>query len=328
MVWVLILLLSNSVASLFPSGLYRQKNGQGCFCDLHKTETLIMEANGYPKISIVTPSFNQANFIEETIQSVLNQTYTNFEYIIVDGGSTDGSVEAIKKHEHKLAYWISEQDKGQSDAINKGFRRATGDVLCWVNSDDVLFSSCLEAIADSYVKNAEPDIIHAWGVYIDEKGKITRLMRVPRQSQFFFSKGMWVVPAPTVFFKACSFWKVGGVDVGLHLSMDLDLWVRMVKAGARVEQVPGYFGAFRRHNSSKTSISIKEKGSKRLEDPEIREIFDKALPHFPETRRRRWKIWWRLYQLVNFNYLRSYLECQSVKGRHWKEASRNRIRYG
>lgn len=276
--------------------------------------------DNYPRISIVTPSFNQADFIEETIQSVLNQTYTNFEYIIIDGGSTDGSVEIIKKYQHELVYWASEPDKGQSHAINKGFRRATGDLLCWVNSDDVLFPSCLEIISEHYIKKKSPDIIHAWGVYIDERGKITKLIRVPRQSQSFFARGKWVAHAPSIFFKASAFWRVDALDVGLHLSMDLDLWVKMMRSGARVEQVPGYLGAFRRHTLSKTSISTKSKESRSLENPETRRILDKAFPDSCETQRRHWRaVWWRLFQLVNFNYARSYLETRRVKGKYWKE---------
>jgi len=285
--------------------------------------------NRYPRISVVTPSLNQGSFIEETIQSILNQTYTNFEYIIIDGGSTDGSVNLIKRYEDKLTYWISEPDKGQADAINKGFKRATGEVLCWVNSDDVLFPASLEVIAKCYVKKDEPEIIHAWGVYINHGGKITRLIRVPRQKRFFFFAGIWVVPAPTVFFKASSIWKVGGLDVRLRLSMDLDLWVRMMKARARVEIVHKYLGAFRWHSSSKTSISLKEKGSRKLENPESSKILDEVLPNFPERRRRRWRtVWWRLYQLMNLNYARSYFETQRVKGKHWKDVFGNESHYG
>lgn len=288
-----------------------------------------MRMNEYPRISIVTPSFNQGRFIEETIRSILNQTYTNFEYIIIDGGSTDDSVDLIKRYEDKLSYWISEPDKGQSDAINKGFKRATGEILCWVNSDDVLFPSCLEAIAKCYAKKDKPEIIHAWGVYINDEGKITRLIRVPRQRRFFFFRGMWVAPSPTIFFRASSFWRVGGLDVGLRLSMDLGLWMRMMKAGARLELVPKYLGAFRWHSSSKTSLSLSERGPRKSENPETRKILDEALPNLPERRRRRWRtVWWRLYQLVNLNYVRSYFETQRVKGKHWEEVFSNEPYYG
>lgn len=279
-----------------------------------------MVNRNHPKISIVTPSLNQGDLIEETIQSVLSQTYPNFEYIIVDGGSTDGSVAIIEKYQHELSYWVSEPDKGQSDAINKGFERGTGDLLCWVNSDDVLFPHCLENIAACYIKKNQPDIIHAWGVYIDAAGKITRLMRVPRQSRFFFFKGSWVAPSPTIFFRASLFRKIGGLDTRYRLSMDLDMWVKMMRANAKVALVPKYLGAFRWSSLNKTSVSISGKAVKSQENPETRQILNKALHGFPETRRRCWyTMWWRLYQLVNLNYLRSYLETQRVKHRYWRE---------
>src|SRR5687768_13083798 len=103
-----------------------------------------------PKISIITPSYNQGRFIEETILSVINQNYPNLEYIIIDGGSTDNTVEIIRKYEQHLAYWVSEKDGGQSEAINKGFKKATGDIVCWINSDDFFMPGALSKVADCF----------------------------------------------------------------------------------------------------------------------------------------------------------------------------------
>ncbi|MEZ5010012.1 MAG: glycosyltransferase family 2 protein [Chitinophagales bacterium] len=113
------------------------------------------------KISIITPSYNQAEFLEDTITSVLHQNYPNLQYIIIDGGSSDGSVEIIKKYENQIDYWISEKDSGQTHAINKGFSKVTGDIICWLNSDDIYFDYTLSAVANYF--NENPDIDILWG---------------------------------------------------------------------------------------------------------------------------------------------------------------------
>ena len=135
--------------------------------------------NNLPKISIVTPSYNQGKFLRETIESVLNQDYPNLEYFIVDGGSTDNSVDIIREYEDRIDWWVSEKDKGQSDAINKGFKRASGELLCWVNSDDVLLSDCLSKVAYRYINNGKPELIHTNFLYMDQNGIITRMIRIP-----------------------------------------------------------------------------------------------------------------------------------------------------
>src|SRR5512134_129792 len=125
-----------------------------------------------PKISIVTPSFNQGKYLERTIRSVIEQDYPNLEYIIIDGGSTDESVEIIRKYEKHLAYWVSEPDRGQSHAINKGFDRATGEIFGWLNSDDWYVPGALKAVAEAFAANPEAGAVVGAGEMVDEEGKL------------------------------------------------------------------------------------------------------------------------------------------------------------
>ena len=128
----------------------------------------------YPRISIVTPSFNQGKYIEQTIQSVLSQNYPNLEYIIIDGGSTDGTVEIIKKYEQQLTYWISEPDKGQTDAINKGFAKCTGEIFNWINSDDYYSPNSLHIVAEVFSENPTAKVVCGLenGFYNEQQSKI------------------------------------------------------------------------------------------------------------------------------------------------------------
>ena len=273
--------------------------------------------NNLPKISIVTPSYNQGKFLRETIESVLNQDYPNLEYFIVDGGSTDNSVDIIREYEDRIDWWVSEKDKGQSDAINKGFKRASGELLCWVNSDDVLLPGCLREVAYRYINNRMPDLIHTNFIYMDHDGIITRMIRIPMQTKFFMYRGVWSVSVPSAFFSAHLLRSVGYLNPDYHISMDFDIWMRMIKAGARVCYIPEYLGAFRWHNASKSSSELLSFNN--LNYSEFDRIADVALPGTSKRSRWMWRIIWKIYQLINLNYLRSFLETRRVKKKYWKQ---------
>ncbi len=269
----------------------------------------------YPRITIVTPSFNQGGFLRETIESILNQDYPNLEYIVIDGGSTDGSVDIIRRYEEHLSYWCSEKDRGQSDAIMKGFKRATGELLAWVNSDDVLLSSCLRTIAEYYLREKEPEIVTGNVVYIDYQGRITRYIRLPRQSRFFFFRGIWHASAPAIFFKASLFRKVDGLNLHYNLCMDLDMWMQMMKRGARVVHIPRYLGAYRWHKGAKTVQYLNSKTTS-LSQERV-DILKENIPRFSVSKVLFWRTIYKLYQVSNFNYLIGYLSCRSIKGTEW-----------
>ena len=277
-----------------------------------------------PRITIVTPSYNQDKFLHETIQSVHNQDYPNLEYFIVDGGSKDNSIDIFKKYEDKIDWWVSEKDKGQADAINRGFLRASGEILCWVNSDDILLPNCLHEVAKNYLKNNKPELIHSNCVYINEDGLIIKLIRIPKQTRFFVFRGVWSMPAPAVFFKASFLKKVGYLNMEYHLSMDLDICMRIIKAGGRISYIPKYLGAYRWHATSKTSIDISNRKKKNIENYETKLIYNSTLPGSTESSRKLWKILWKVYRMINLNYLRSFLETTKATGLHWKKVFSNR----
>ena len=205
-------------------------------------------------VSIVTPSFNQSRFIEDTIRSVLSQDYPQMEYILVDGASTDGSVEIIRRYEDQLAWWVSERDQGQTDAINKGFARATGDVLAWLNSDDTYEPGAVSA-AVNYLQ-AHPDVGLVYGDcnYINESGERIGKFKSRQTSYRRIRRGYNHIPQQTMFFRAGLWKQVGPLDPSFHYAMDYDLWTR-ISARSQVQYVPQTWANFRLHNAGKTIVA-------------------------------------------------------------------------
>lgn len=188
----------------------------------------------WPMISIVTPSYNQGRFLEETIRSVLLQGYPNSEYFIIDGGSTDDSVKIIKKYETWITYWVSELDRGQSDALNKGFDLATGDIFGWLNSDDYFVKGALKNLM--LLRADNPDCIAWIGAcqVVDIDGNPTK--KLPPRTGSVKEISVWGKDAwfsqPSCLFDAQAFKKVGKVDANLEYAMDVDLWVRLRQTGS------------------------------------------------------------------------------------------------
>jgi glycosyltransferase involved in cell wall biosynthesis len=215
---------------------------------------MIMDSRSWPLISIVTPSYNHANFIEETIRSVLLQGYPNLEYIIIDGDSSDGSVEIIKKYSPWLAYWVSERDRGQSHAINKGFANARGEVVAWLNSDDVLQEHSLAMIGRYFAQNPTCEFLAGRSEMRDVSGTKTfwRVENLPRSlAQLLeYPLGRYLAQ-PSVFFRRCVLDRVGPLDERLQYAMDLDLWLRMAEH-YQIEILPQTLSWMRIHESAKT----------------------------------------------------------------------------
>ena len=211
-----------------------------------------MELKPYlPLISIVTPSFNQARYLEATIQSVLSQNYPRMEYIIVDGGSTDGSVEIIKKYESKLAWWISEKDQGQTDAINKGFAHAKGDFFAWLNSDDTYEPNAISSAVNFLQAHPEVGLAYGDANYINEDGHVIGRFPAAQTDLIRLRRGYVHIPQQAAFFRADLWRMVGPLDPSFYFAMDYDLWVRLAMR-SQVKYVPQTWANFRLHTSGKT----------------------------------------------------------------------------
>jgi glycosyltransferase involved in cell wall biosynthesis len=207
----------------------------------------------YPCISIITPSYNQGQFIEETIRSVLLQGYPDLDYIIMDAGSTDETLSIIRKYEPWLSSWVSEPDRGQSDAINKGFRRAQGEILAWNNSDDTYEKGALVAIATLLVNQPQTDVVYGNAKVVDERGqKIWELRSVPFHPQAFFYRTVHIAAQSAVFWRRELFFKVGMLNEDLKYAMDVDLLIRFVENGANFKFLRRILGTYRCHSGSKT----------------------------------------------------------------------------
>ena len=211
-----------------------------------------------PRITIVTPSFNQGSYIEETICSILDQNYPNLEYIIIDGGSTDNSVDVIRRYKKHLAYWVSEKDRGQSHAINKGFARATGQIYAYLNSDDLFCPGILQHVAEIFQQHPRPtDFFHAVAVQEFSSAGALSLVR-PRA---YNRMADWIeyranVHQPGTFWAENAFRDVGGFDETLCYAFDRKFFMEMMYRGYLLSVEPDWIGAqFRRHPSSKTETA-------------------------------------------------------------------------
>jgi len=181
----------------------------------------------FPKISVVTISYNQAQFVETTLCSILNQQYPNLEYIVIDAESTDGSVEIIRRYEENLYYWVSEPDEGQTDGLIKGFNVATGEVLCWLNSNDLLEPWTLTEVGRFFYENQDANVVYGDATWIDIEGN-----QIKRKKEHGFNRFIWMhdynyIPQPSTFWRRRIYEEIGGLDSSFDLAMDADLWIRM-----------------------------------------------------------------------------------------------------
>jgi glycosyltransferase involved in cell wall biosynthesis len=203
-----------------------------------------------PLVSIVTPSFNKGRFIEETILNVKNQTYSRIEHIVIDGGSTDGTLDILRKYSDSII-WISEPDKGQSDAINKGWRMARGEILAYLNADDTYMTRAVETAVDFLFQNPDVDMVYGDCNIIDERGQTVSKYPATEFDLLALICGVNMVSQPTVFFQRRVLEKVGYLDTALHLTMDYDFWIRTALK-CKIKYIPKLLANFRMCAGSKT----------------------------------------------------------------------------
>lgn len=206
-----------------------------------------------PRVTVITPSFNQGRFIERTIRSVLNQEWGNLEYFVVDGDSTDGTVETIGKYAPYLSWWVSEPDRGQTEAIGKGLARATGKYVTWVCSDDVLLPGALAAMVGAL--ESRPDAAVAYGkvVFLDEEDRVVKVLSFPDVTRHMLLHHKYSTFAqPSSLMRRDMVGEAGGLDESLHYCMDYDLWIRLLERGAAVNLGETVLSGYRLHARSKS----------------------------------------------------------------------------
>jgi glycosyltransferase involved in cell wall biosynthesis len=205
-----------------------------------------------PLISIVTPSLNQGRFIEETIRSVIDQDYPKFEHIVIDGCSTDNTIEILKRYPHLV--WISERDHGQADAVNKGLAKAQGDIIGWINSDDTFLPDAFEVIAGKFQADAQCSVVFGDHHAVDENGSIiysTKGFVGSYREMIQWWKYTYAIHQPTVFIRKEVLNSIGSLDETYHFAMDYEWWLRISQRYV-FYHIPQYIATYRMHKEGKT----------------------------------------------------------------------------
>lgn len=243
------------------------------------------DGSPWPLVTVVTPSYNQGEFIEETIRSVLLQGYPDLEYIIIDGGSTDGTLEIIRKYEPWLAYWVSEPDRGQAHAINKGFERATGQLVAWLNSDDTYLPQTLHHVVGAFQRMPQVGLVFGSALYVDSESQPISVYTGVDQPLFrklqYWRR--WEVPQPTLVFRREVLERCGGLDESCQLVLDYD-WVLRAAKSTLSHCSNAVLATYRLHQGSKT---IRLRGDRRPFDRECARVVSK---HAPRNSRLFWQL--------------------------------------
>lgn len=271
-----------------------------------------------PLFSIIIANYNHGQFIESAIKSVLNQSCKNFELIIVDGGSSDDSLDIIKRYSDPISWWCSEKDQGQSDAFNKGFAHAKGRFGCWLNADDKMMPGALQAVEEIVIRRPDTKWIAGSTVFIDEHDNViwcSQSMRRLTPPYKWFA--IPTVNGPSSFFLIEKLRTLGGFDVSLHYSMDIDLWQRFYASGMKPNFIGHYLWAFRVHEDSKTSGRLLTGRSTQEHSSEGKLVLDRY-----DHRERRYRLGIKIVKalkLFSGTYIRSYYDTLRYKNKSISE---------
>lgn len=226
----------------------------------------------WPRISIVVPSFNQGRFIGATLRSIIDQQYPNLELIVVDGGSTDNTLDVLKHYEAQLDWWVSEPDSGQTAAINKGFMQSTGDIMAWINSDDLVASGALHQVADYFIKHSDAQVVYGDRILINEESLEIGRWILPCHSNRLL-KFADFVPQETLYWTRKAWNLIGGrLDETFHFAMDWDFLLRLSEKHVDIRHLPKFLGLFRIHHQQKTSSQLSSIGQQEIRRIRHREL--------------------------------------------------------
>jgi glycosyltransferase involved in cell wall biosynthesis len=216
----------------------------------------------WPRISIVTPSYNQSQFLEETIRSILLQGYPNLEYIIIDGGSSDNSIEIIKKYQKYLSYWVSEPDEGPADAINKGWRKTTGEIIAYLNSDDAYLPGTLAAVAEAFQNKQDILAICGNELRVDSEGFVTLQKSEMSNEKIDHSSllNLNFISQPATFIRASILKLLGGMNLNIRYIFDFELWLRLTRLSP-IKRIPNLLAITREHDKTITLTQRPKIGS-------------------------------------------------------------------